>query len=544
MLSAIRNLFVGYGRFLTAPATPVIAPFRRPVAPHRAAMRKLAFFAMCIFLGMVYGFVFTVFPLSFIVVLALPILALVMIVIWALPDQEKAPTRALTNLLFLLIVLVVLWPNYLAIALPGLPWISVRRLFSPIVTFILLICISTSARFRAELGHSLRSSPLIYIGVTIFAILQLVTLIWSASPLGGLFPVIDHEFLWIGVFFASAWVFTQPGMVRRGAVTLLVMSLIVAVIGMLEWKNQQILWARHIPSFFQIGDDAVERILTPQFRDGRYRIASTFSLSLTFAEYLALTTPFVLYFLFRARSIITMAIWAAADLALLVVIFLSTARLGVIGWLTAHGFFIMFWAFKRWRSNKADLIGPALSIAFPTALVLLVVGINTVDAIHNRTVGGGSTSYSDDGRRIQFGMAPPVIAKNPFGYGSGQGSGALGYVAPSGLLTVDSYLLTIVLDYGILGFLAYYGVMLTAIINGARASLEEEDDSSDNVSFSLAVSTAILVFLTAKLVLSQEDNHAVYFFLLGMSCAIQSQTRRRPVAKPAISSAAALPAAA
>ena len=41
-------------------------------------IRKVGFFAMCIFLGMVYGFVFTVFPLSFIVVLALPILALLL----------------------------------------------------------------------------------------------------------------------------------------------------------------------------------------------------------------------------------------------------------------------------------------------------------------------------------------------------------------------------------------------------------------------------------------------------------------------------------
>jgi hypothetical protein len=522
----VRSLFARYARFATAPAAPVISPFRKPVAPHRAMVRKFWFFTACIFIGMAYGFSFTLFPLSFIVVLALPILVLALVVVWALPDQNSAPTATLTGLTFALLILIVMWPNYLALSLPGLPWISVRRLFSPLVTFVLLICISTSARFRAQLSHSLRSSKVIYYGMVTFAIMQFVTLAWSKTPFSAMFPVIDHEFIWTGMFFAAAWVFTQPGMVRRYAVTVLAMALMVSLIGLVELKNQQILWARHIPSFLQVSDDVIERILTPQFRDGRYRISSTFGLSLTFSEYLALTTPFLLHFLFRSKSILIVAVWLAIDFALMMVIYLSTARLGMVGWMSAHGFYILIWAFKRWRSSKADILGPALSIAIPVSLVLLVVGLNTVDALRNRTIGGGSTAFSDDGRKIQYHMAPPVLAKNPFGYGYGQGGIALGYVAPNGLLTVDSYLLTIILDYGVVGFFVFYGMMISAIIRGAKLAVE--DDTPDgNVSFALAVSTAILVFLTTKLVLSQEENHGIYFVLLGMSCAIQSQAKPR-----------------
>lgn len=527
MLSTVRRLFTSYVRFVTAPAPPVISPFRAPVAPHRALVRKFWFFAACIFIGMIYGFTYTAFPPSFLVILALPILILALVVVWALPDQKTAPTRLLTGLVFALLVLVVMWPNYLALSLPGLPWISVRRLFSPLVTFVLLICISVSAKFRAEIGYALRSSKLIYYGMVAFSIMQFVTLAWSKTPLGAMFPVIDHMFIWTGMFFAAAWVFTRPGMVRRYAVTMLVMSLLVSLIGLVEWKNQQILWARHIPSFLQVGDDVIERILTPQFRDGRYRISSTFGISLTFAEYLAMTTPFLLHFLFRSRSILMLGAWLAVDLALMLVIYLSTARLGMVGWMSAHGFYVLIWAFKRWRSNKADILGPALSIAIPGALALLVVGVNTVDALRNHTIGGGSTAFSDDGRRIQYHMAPPVLARNPFGYGYGQGGVALGYYAPNGLLTVDSYMLTVILDYGVLGFVLFYGMMLSAILRGAKLAIEEGDESDSNVGFSLAVATSILVFLTSKLVLSQEDNHAIYFLMLGMSCAIQSQAKPR-----------------
>src|ERR1700722_17268882 len=74
----------------------------------------------CVF----YGMAFALFAPFLIFALIMPIPIGLMFVIWALPDSRTAPTRLMTPLLFGLMFLLVLWPNYLAIALPGLPWIT------------------------------------------------------------------------------------------------------------------------------------------------------------------------------------------------------------------------------------------------------------------------------------------------------------------------------------------------------------------------------------------------------------------------------------
>ena len=46
------------------------------------------------------------------------------LVIWALPDLNWAPTRSLEWLFLPVLIALIGWPDYLAIELPGLPWIT------------------------------------------------------------------------------------------------------------------------------------------------------------------------------------------------------------------------------------------------------------------------------------------------------------------------------------------------------------------------------------------------------------------------------------
>jgi hypothetical protein len=80
-----------------------------------------------------------------------------------------------------------------------------------------------------------------------------------------------------------------------------------------------------------------------------------------------------------------------------------------------------------------------------------------VPAIRNRTIGGGSTGFSDQARQVQFDMLWPKLFANPFGYGSGRSGEVLGYRLPGGLLTVDRYVITMLLDYDVIGFLLFAG---------------------------------------------------------------------------------------
>src|SRR3546814_8369629 len=78
-----------------------------------------------------------------------PVIALGLLVIWALPETHWAPTKTLAWLLIAFLIALPLWPNYLAIALPGMPWITLLRIIGAPMILLLLIALSVSAEFRS-----------------------------------------------------------------------------------------------------------------------------------------------------------------------------------------------------------------------------------------------------------------------------------------------------------------------------------------------------------------------------------------------------------
>src|SRR3546814_9768945 len=78
-----------------------------------------------------------------------------LLVIWALPETDWAPTKTLAWLLIAFLIALPLWPNYLAIALPGMPWITLLRIIGAPMILLLLIALSVSAEFRRGLCASL-----------------------------------------------------------------------------------------------------------------------------------------------------------------------------------------------------------------------------------------------------------------------------------------------------------------------------------------------------------------------------------------------------
>ena len=70
------------------------------------------------------------------------LLLLALLIIWVLPDVGRGPVGLLSKLFFTYLVVLILWPNYLALQLPGLPWISFRRLVMFPMALILLILVA------------------------------------------------------------------------------------------------------------------------------------------------------------------------------------------------------------------------------------------------------------------------------------------------------------------------------------------------------------------------------------------------------------------
>jgi hypothetical protein len=69
-------------------------------------------------LAILYGAAIALLASDFLLGLILPILILSLLVIWALPDGGTGPVRVIERLFFAFLVLLLLWPDYLALDVP------------------------------------------------------------------------------------------------------------------------------------------------------------------------------------------------------------------------------------------------------------------------------------------------------------------------------------------------------------------------------------------------------------------------------------------
>ena len=195
----------------------ILKPYTQPPASLRA--RLLPYFAAPILLLLcaVYGFSFAIFAPYLIVPFAFPIAILGIVAIWALPDTGKPPTRALEIFLFASLIGLVVWPRYLALAPPGLPWITVTRLAGFPLTVALLLCFSTSQEFRQRIASVLNVAPSAWKTLCVLLVIQFLSVLLSSHPMSTLNRVINVQITCIAVFFASCYVFSRPGLATRAS---------------------------------------------------------------------------------------------------------------------------------------------------------------------------------------------------------------------------------------------------------------------------------------------------------------------------------------
>ena len=498
----------------------ILAPYTRGQPwGWRRLLTPLLFLGTSLFC-LVYGFAFALAAPYLLVQFTFPLILLAALTVWALPEIGRAPTRLIEVLFFTFFVAIVIWPNYLAIALPGLPWITMLRLTGFPLTFLLLLSVSISANFRGQIGNSLNAIPLLYKLLVAFVCVQFASLVFSNQIATSVNRLVALQISWTAIFFVSCFVFLRPGRAERWAFILWGMALFLGCIAIWESRLGHVPWAGHIPGFLRIEDESVQRMLSGGSRSGvGYRTQATYSTSLGLAEFMALTTPFLLYFLLgKFRPFVRIA--AALSLPFVfLVIMLTDARLGVVGFFIACMLYLVFWGAMRWRYIKASLIGPAIVLAYPAIFTAFMTATIFVGRLRVMVWGGGQHAVSNDARSEQLAAGLPLIAKNPFGYGVGQGGETLGFRTPSGALTIDNYYLLIALDYGVLGFILYYGTILVAIGYGTKAALQQQTLQRE-LGLVTPLSIALTSFFIIKSIFSQTENHPIAFMMLGMICAL------------------------
>lgn len=514
---------------------PVLPSYRRERSALRRAVTKTLFYAIVILMGLFYGLSVAILPPIMLLYVSLPILLIAALALWALPDVGSGPIRLAVFALFAFNTAVILWPDYVAFQIPGFAWISMRRVFSWLLAFALLLCLAMSGNVRRTLAERMRATKPFWIFAGIYFAMQWLTLPLSKNPASSFNGALNNLFIWATPLLAATLVFDREKRVRRWVVLILAAAAVHAVIAPLEAHNRQLLWANHIPGFLTVQDEVLQRILEGAIRDGQYRVTSIYSVSLCLAEFLAVAVPFALQRAFASNHLGRIVFWGLFDLALLGAIVLTNSRLGIVGWLIAHSVFMLLWGWKRWISKARDLIGPAISLAYPVGAALFVFAMFTVPAVRNRTIGGGSTGFSDQSRKEQFAMFWPKLFKNPIGHGVGQSGETLQYRLPGGMVTVDSFFITVGLDFGLLGLISFFGMYIYTIVLMSRVYFRYD---SKEAGLAMPIAAAIAVLLAVRLVLSQIDNMPLTFVMFGLAVALYART----VGSPAVKKAGGAPA--
>jgi len=481
------------------------------------------------FWALIYGLIYAFFAPYFILWFAIPLLVLALLTIWALPsDLASTLNRPLEILFFTFLCVLVVWPNYLAVAIPGLPWITLVRLVAVPLLVVFLICLSTSKAVRSTLAHTIKSSRVVvslYIG---FALIQTLSIVFSPDVGGSFDRYITAQTTWTSIFFISMLVYSRPARIQLWAALLWATAVIVAVLGVWEYKLGHVVWAGHVPSFLKIDNPDVQRIMAGQMRanTGVYRVQSTFSTSLGLGEFIAYALPFILYFAIENYPRIVRFLALAVVPLLFFVVNASGSRAGMIGFLLTLLAYLLAWGAIRWRRVRGGLLGPAIVWAYPVTVALFFTATIFIGRLHRMVWGGAETGPSTDARRIQYEMGWPKILSHPWGYGIGRGAITLGFVEPNGMLTIDTYYLTVALEYGVLGFILYFGAFLFAVGGATRSVLAPFDRRNREAGFLLPAGICLINFVVIKSVFAQQDNHPLVFMVLGMALALTYRIRK------------------
>lgn len=511
------------------PRVGILQPYARPGYWQRHRRFGLTLLGIFAFF---YGAFFGITTIYLLMQLAVPLLFLFLMVIWLLPETGKAPVGAVEWLFFAFMYALTLWPNYLALAIPGLPWITAVRLAAAPLAILFLIALSQSASFRGELKRILDSCPLVWKMAAAYTILNVISCIISIEPstsLRGLVIVLSN---WTLIFFVAAYVLSKDGRVEKFAHLITWTTLIMCLIAVWEARLNAVPWAGHIPSFLKIEDPNVESILAGAMRGGEYRVQSKFTTPLSLAEFISCALPFVFFVIVYGKRMAFRILGGITVPLIFYVVFKTDARLGIIGCITALILFPALWGLKTLKSDKSSLLAPAIVLGIPAAGFVFFLASFFIGRVGKMIWGSSEQTLSTQTRYDQLHSAIPKIMSHPWGYGLDKGAEVLNYRLESGFLTIDSYYLTLALDLGVAGFVTFVCMLLGTIYVLLNAILRAEQIDRE-LTLMGVVLIVVTQFAVIKLVLAQTETHGYFFAVLGAAVALAYRHSLAKAAQPA-----------
>jgi hypothetical protein len=498
----------------------------KPYDPQRSLWMgwRVLLVAALIITAAFYGLMAAVLPLRLITIPMVPILLVAALCLWLLPDIGGMHDRFYGRMLLWVLGLQALWPYYVAINLPGLPFIGPMRVVVGSMAAVFLFNLATSADMRARAIDSLK--PVIWIArlYAVWVALMVITLPFSDQILQSITRLINNQIYWTMFLVLAAVAAQRPGWVRRAVTVMVAATIPLALLSLYEYSQSKVFWIEYVPDFLMARDELNERLLSSSARASTgelYRVRGVFTVTLYLVEYLAIVLPLAVHLAATARRPLHRLLLWAGVMAMISALMVTDSRSAMIAIVLTFGLYILFDAVQRRTDEPRSLIAMTTLLAYPVGAALTAAVILLWRRAYVAVIGGGQHGPSDLAREIQWDKGLDLLKSNPIGHGAGRSAEVVGYTNPAGELTIDSYYLSLLVDYGILGLPIFLVIFTTPIIHAWRAVRQPGLDPELRLLMPVGISIFIFAFL--KSVLQGEWFMPIIFILLGISITLHGR---------------------
>lgn len=486
---------------------------------------KIALFLTGVLLAMFTGLFVAVGGTLALKFVGFPIGIFTVLILWLLPDVDRPDKPPFMKLLTIYLALMALWPSYIAIVLPGLPWLTPPRIMLAVMLVMMLAHFPQDATSRRKVADLLtwdRWAFRLYVGYICIAIAVLPL---ARDPLGSFTYGLLQETLALAPMVMAAWLFATVGNVDRVLNVILLGGIASMLIAVLENIMQVPPWVGYVPSFMQIDPVAIEIIYSPQARvgDSRYRIRSVFPVVLYYTQYLNLLLPLFIYKVWRAKGRARVLAWALVPLILHTVWF-ANARTAFIPLFSSlfglAGLVLIRTSFFRTRGDS--LPGGIMVVLLLVCMGLMGGALATSHRLQMYTFGGAQHAASNDSREKQWENAWSQLAKNPIGVGVGNSPDVVGISnTKTTRPVVDSLWINQLVDIGVLGFVCYFGFYFRLVWIGVQTFLRADGEEEEMAG---VLALGVLNFVISAYVISHTDNN---YILMVFAIATLALARRQ-----------------
>jgi len=437
-----------------------------------------------------------------------PIAIMAGLCLWLLPDVHRPANPPFYKLMVAYIVLLAAWPGYVAIALPGLPWITPARF----VLGLLLVVVALQMAQFPEVRQRIRDT-LLYDRVAVwlyggFWLTSFVALPFAPSPSAALSYGIMQEVLALSPAIALAWVLSKD--IERLPKVLLMLSLcciLTMVIAVVENIMQQPPWMNYIPSFMMVDQELLTSYTSTQARTGdpRYRIRSTFGIVLYYSQYLCILFPVLINNMRHMKGWGRFVLLPLLTVLILHTVWYANARTASLALLLAlfgsAGLILL-------RSLIYRRHGDPFKTLFQTVMLAAIIGVLGVAIASSHraqmyTIGGDQHAASNLTRDRQWDNAWAQVFKNPIGVGLGNSPSFVG-TSGRGQQVVDSLFINMLVDVGPIGFLCFFGFYIRLTWLGLVTFIRARDELDELAG---PMTLGLLGLVISAYVISFSDNN-------------------------------------